>query len=151
MSAILPRPGGAPADWPEFSTPELAGTDAPQAADDWPAPQLTWRHCTPHVLSPARGDVVDAWLIQPGAPGPVAVAYRHRCGRSHPYGWRCGVLVLVAGPDGRTRMAYDCTGFGIAKSAASAQDQALQHVAERHQDVAVPYAARLLRARRFYA
>ncbi|MEU6516190.1 DUF4259 domain-containing protein [Streptomyces sp. NPDC046978] len=65
--------------------------------------------------------------------------------------WRCRVPVLVADPDRRPRIAYDCAGFGVARTTASARDAALQHVAAQHQDVAEPYATRVQRARRFYA
>ncbi|MFE1289709.1 hypothetical protein [Streptomyces sp. NPDC058751] len=155
LPALLPRPIGAPADWPEFPAVTPLVTDGPLPAEQWPALALAWQMVTPHVLDPDLGHVVDAWLTQPGAPGPVAVAYRHRWNRLHPYGWSCGVHVFsvpvavaaYAGP----RMSYDCRGWGIERTPDAARNGALRHIGEQHQDVAVPYAGRVLRARRFYA
>ncbi|MGW7319207.1 hypothetical protein [Streptomyces sp. NPDC054865] len=47
-------------------------------------------------------------------------------------------------------MSYDCRRSGIARTPEEARAQAVRHVTELHQDAAVPYVARSLRARRFY-
>lgn len=152
---LLARPTGAPADWPEFPAVAPLPTDNPLPPEEWPALALSWQMVTPYDPDPVVGNVVDAWLTQPGAPGPVAVAYRHRWNRSHPYGWSCGVHVFsvpVAGAEyAGKRMSYDCRGWGIERTPAEARDGALRHIGEQHQDVAVPYVGRALRARRFYA
>lgn len=154
MLDTLTRPHGAPIDWPEFPAVPPLVTDHPLPPDQWPALALSWQLVTAHVRNPASGDVISAWLTQPGAPGPVAVAYRHRFNRSRPYGWRCGVHVFsvpVAGAAyALTRMSYDCSRGGVARTPEVARDCAMRHIAERHPDAAVPYAARALRARRFY-
>jgi hypothetical protein len=154
MLDTLARPQGAPSDWPEFPAVPPLVTDCPLPSDQWPALALSWQLVTPHVLNHGRGDLINAWLTQPGAPGPLAVAYRHRFNRSHPYGWQCGVHVFSVPVTGAAntsmRMSYDCTGNGIARTPEEARAAALRHVAERHQDAAVPYAARALRACRFY-
>ncbi|WP_329317217.1 hypothetical protein OG723_44445 (plasmid) [Streptomyces sp. NBC_01278] len=154
MHSPLLRPNGSPADWPEFPAVTPLRTDTPLPAEQWPALALSWQMVTPHVLNPDQGDVIDAWLTQPGAPGPVAVAYRHRWNRSHPHGWHCGVHVFSVQPAGaahtRCRMSYDCTTWGIERTPEEARDGALRHISDEHQDVAVPYPARALRAQRFY-
>ncbi|MFJ8301309.1 hypothetical protein ACIQ9R_36160 [Streptomyces sp. NPDC094447] len=155
LPAPLPRPTGAPADWPEFPAVAPLITDTPLPADQWPALALSWEIVTPHTLNPDVGDVVNAWLTQPGAPGPVAVAYRHRWNRTYRYGWSCGMHVFsvpIAGAARAGRLtSYDCQKWGIESTPEAARDNALRHVGEQHQDAAVPYAPRLLRARRFYA
>ncbi|MFJ4741268.1 hypothetical protein [Streptomyces sp. NPDC088775] len=154
MPDTLTRPHGAPIDWPEFPAVPPLVTDHPLPPDRWPILALSWRLVTAHVLNPDRGDVISAWLTQPDAPGPLAVAYRHRFCRSHPYGWECGVHVFrVPVRGGRrpgARMSYDCTSGGIARTPEEARAQALRHITELHQDAAVPYAGRSLRARHFY-
>ncbi|MER7497085.1 hypothetical protein ABT033_31370 [Streptomyces pharetrae] len=154
LPTLLPRPTGAPADWREFPAVPPLITDDPLPPEQWPALALSWQTVTPHVLNPDVGNVVDAWLTQPGAPGPVAAAYRHRWNRSHPYGWSCGVHIFNAPVAGAAyagkHMSYDCQEWGIERTPEAARDGALRHIEEQHQDVAVPYAARALRAARFY-
>ncbi|MFF9192584.1 hypothetical protein [Streptomyces rochei] len=155
MFTHLPRPRTAPADWPDFLSVTPLPTSTPLPADEWPALALTWQMVTPHVLHPDRGNVISAWLIQPGAPGPVAVAYQHRFNRSHPYGWQCGVHVHAAPLQearyAQSTVSYDCQGSGITRTPEAARDAALRHIEEQHQDAAVPYTGRVLRARYFYA
>ncbi|MFI5749030.1 hypothetical protein ACIBBE_24560 [Streptomyces sp. NPDC051644] len=154
MPEAVRRPVGAPTDWPEFPAVTPLVTDHPLPDGQWPALALSRQMVTPHVLNPDRSDVISAWLIQPGAPGPVAVAYRHCFNRSHPHGWQCSVYVFsvpVAGAAyARTRMSFSCIGHGIARTPEEARANALRHVTEQHQDAAVPYAARVLQASRLY-
>ncbi|MGW0604240.1 hypothetical protein [Streptomyces sp. NPDC002640] len=154
MPDTLTRPHGAPIDWPEFPAVPTLVTDHPLPPEQWPALALSWRLVTAHVLNPDRGDVISAWLTEPRAPGPLAVAYRHRFNHSHPYGWACGVHVFMVpvrnGNRADARLSYDCTRSGIARTPEEARARALRHVAELHKDAAVPYVARSLRAGRFY-
>ncbi|WP_331718464.1 hypothetical protein [Streptomyces sp. NBC_00624] len=151
LPKTLTRPKGAPADWPAFPAVDALTGETPLPDDQWPALDLSWQLVTPYMLHFTTVTLYDALLVQPGAPGPVAMAYRHEFNRAYPYGWGCAVHVLVPGDDGRTRMAYDCQGFGLAKSAAEARDEALEHVTEKHPDAAVPYVGRVLKAHRSYA
>ncbi|MFD4933479.1 hypothetical protein [Streptomyces virginiae] len=154
MFSTLTRPSGAPADWPEFPAIPLLRTATPLPAAQWPALALSWQMVTPHAINPDQGNEIDAWLTQPGAPGPVAVAYRHRWNRSHPYGWHCGVHVyrvpLAGAGNTRSRVSYDCRRWGIHRTPEEAQDGALRHVHDEHQDAAVPYPGRDQRAHVFY-
>ncbi|MFF2228633.1 hypothetical protein ACFVV7_35535 [Streptomyces globisporus] len=154
MPETARRPAGAPADWPDFPPVAPLVVERALAPQEWPALDLTWRLVTPHVLDPALGHVISSLLVQPGAPGPVAVAYRHRFSRSHPYGWECGVYVfdvpVVAKGYERTRMSFSCIGHGIARTPEEAREQASRHVTDKHPDAGVPYAARFVFGSRLY-
>ncbi|MEV6680709.1 hypothetical protein AB0N09_28165 [Streptomyces erythrochromogenes] len=154
MSTLLiPRPLGAPADWPEFPEPRPVSAHSPLLPQACPPLALSWLQVTPAVLDPGSSDLIHAWLTLRGAAGPVAVAYRHRFNRVLPWGWRCGVYVIGAPlhrQPGKT-MDHSCRRSGVTRSVEEAHAEAAAHITHRHPDAAVPYHPRLLSAWQFYA
>ncbi|MET7563775.1 hypothetical protein ABZS95_26775 [Streptomyces sp. NPDC005479] len=84
MPKTLIRPKGAPADWPEFPAVDALTGETPLTADQWLALDLSWQLVTPYMLHFTTVTLHDALLVQPGAPGPVAMAYRHEVNRAYP-------------------------------------------------------------------
>ncbi|WP_266887690.1 hypothetical protein [Streptomyces sp. NBC_01264] len=150
MTAPLPRPQGAPADWPGFPRVQPIHCDVLLSAEEWPALNLSWLEVTPYGLG-APEYSVHALLIQPGVPGPVADAYRHPFNKRHPFGWGCRVLSLKGDPDGRVRMQFSCRRHGCTRTLDEARRDAFEHVMEDHPDAAVLYSSRTTAARYRYA